>query len=207
MVAASLVYGLAHGLRWKSWTEGVVLMGAIKNDRVARYVEAIESPGFMDEVVQRMCGVDGEVRGLPQVCGELDLPYGKVLLWIFEDAGRYQAYLQACEVAGTLLAGEVVGIADTEPGMTDKGTVDSGEVANRKFRVDTRFRMAAAFAPRQFGKVESAAAGGVVGVDVGLIGVAADLLRLVVARSAETQPRVVEGHTLDNGDNVDNGDL
>lgn len=120
-------------------------MGAVINDRVARYLEFIERDGALDEIVQRMAGGMGECEGLPEICRALDVPYGRVLLWLMADEGRYKRYLQALEVQAHELVAETVRIAD---GVKN-------DVARDKLRVETRFRLAKHHASKLYGeKVE-----------------------------------------------------
>jgi hypothetical protein len=115
-------------------------MGALRNDRVARYLEKIAEPDCMEELVQRVAG--GEL--LPVVCAEWDVPYGRVMCWLMADADRFGAYMRALEMGSFFEVDEAKVIAD--------GSEDA------KLRVDVRFRRAKAFAPAVFG--ERVAGGG-----------------------------------------------
>ena len=125
-------------------------MGVIMKDRVARYLEMISperEAETLAELIQRMCGATGECEGLPGICRSLDVPYGKVLLWLMADEKRYGEYKRALEVQSHQLMSEAIGIVDAPPMVNDKGGVDSGDVGLRKLRTDTRFRMAKYHAP------------------------------------------------------------
>jgi hypothetical protein len=149
-------------------------MGAVMNDRVARTLELFErEEATLDEMAQRMGGAlvgnDGEVvyQGLPEICREWDVAYGKVLTWLMADERRYGIYQRCLEVQAHHLVGEVVGIADAPPVavLDDKGKPirdDDGEVvtvrnnvARDKLRVETRLRVAKHHASKLYGeKVE-----------------------------------------------------
>jgi hypothetical protein len=118
-------------------------MGAIMQDRVARYLERIERPDeTLDEIVQRMTGSAGSYEGLPAICRAWDVPYGKVIGWLMADAERYAVYDRALAFQAKALVSEAVEIADTEPAVTEKGGVDAADVAHRKLQIETRFRLA-----------------------------------------------------------------
>jgi hypothetical protein len=107
-------------------------MGAIMQDRVARYLERIERPDeTLDEIVQRMTGSAGSYEGLPAICRAWDVPYGKVIGWLMADAERYAVYDRALAFQAKALVSEAVGIAD-----------EGEDVARDKLRVETRFRLA-----------------------------------------------------------------
>lgn len=148
-------------------------MGAIMNDRIARTLEKFADEEWtLDEIAQRMGGavvVDGSpvYQGLPEICREWDVPYGRVLAWLMADAERYAVYQRCLEVQAHLLVSETVGIADAPPVgvLDDKGELlldKEGEpvlirndVARDKLRVETRFRVAKHHASKVYGdKVE-----------------------------------------------------
>lgn len=126
-------------------------MGAIMQDRIARTLEKFaDGQATLDEMAQRMGGalcVDGVpvYQGLPEICREWDVPYGRVLAWLMADADRYAVYQRALEVQAHLLVAETVSIAD-DP---------ENDVARDKLRVETRFRVAKHHASKVYGdKVE-----------------------------------------------------
>ena len=108
-------------------------MGAIMQDRMARYLERIERPDeTLDEIVQRMTGSAGSYEGLPAICRAWDVPYGKVIGWLMADAERYAVYDRALAFQAKALVSEAVEIADE----------GGDDVARDKLRVETRFRLA-----------------------------------------------------------------
>ena len=126
-------------------------MGAVTNDRLARYLEKVDStPGedgvsaadrTLEEMFHRMTGTLGECEALPAICKAWDVPYGKVLTWLMADAGRYEVYQRALEVQAHLLVSEAVDIADST----------ENDVARDKLRVETRFRVAKHHASKVYG--------------------------------------------------------
>lgn len=126
-------------------------MGAVMQDRIARTLEKFaDEERTLDEMAQRMGGavvMDGEpvYQGLPEICRDWDVPYGRVLAWLMADADRYAVYQRCLEVQAHLLVAETVGIAD-DP---------ENDVARDKLRVETRFRVAKHHASKVYGdKVE-----------------------------------------------------
>lgn len=113
-------------------------VGKVMQDRQARLLERLaDADATLDEMFQRMTGAmlgqDGEpvYEGLPAICREWDVSYGRVMTWLMADAERYAVYNRALAVQAKALVAETVGIAD------------SGEdVARDKLRVETRFRVA-----------------------------------------------------------------
>lgn len=149
------------------------LVGAVIQDRIARTLEKFDRESeTLDEIAQRMGGavvVDGEpqYQGLPAICREWDVPYGKVLSWLMADADRYAVYQRCLEMQAHLLVGETVAIADApavavvdaagKPVLDEDGEpiVTRNEVARDKLRVETRFRVAKHHASKVYGdKVE-----------------------------------------------------
>jgi len=125
-------------------------VGAVMQDRIARFTDFIGRADALDEIVQRMCGVAGPCEGLPEICRSMDLPYGKVLLWLMADQMRYAEYEKALEIQSHELVAQVLDIVDREPMLTDKGGVDGGEVTLRRLQVDSRFKLAGFHAPKKY---------------------------------------------------------
>lgn len=123
-------------------------MGAIIADRQARLLAKLaDEASMLDEMFQRMTGAlyDPEgarfYEGLPAICQDWDVPYGRVMTWLMADAERYAVYSRALEVQAHALVAETVEIADD--------TVN--DVARDKLRVETRFRVAKHHAAKVYG--------------------------------------------------------
>jgi len=126
------------------------VMGELKNDRIARYLEKIHpdmADWTLEELFQRMA--DGET--LYEVCSAWDVPTGRVLTWLMADEKRHAMYLRALEVAAHGLVAEAVGIADEPANVLASGATDAGAVAHAKLRIETRFRVAQAHAKQMYG--------------------------------------------------------
>jgi len=119
-------------------------------DRVARFVERTSPENearTLDEMFQRMTSLPSGVvgmqpEGLPAICADWDVPYGRVLAWLMADAARYGVYEKALEVASHALVAETIGIADS----------DSPSTQRDRLRVETRFRVAKHHAPDRYGE-------------------------------------------------------
>lgn len=136
-------------------------MGEITNDRIMRFLERTrpESEGAtLDEIAQRMggamVGADGEpiFQGLPEICAEWDVPYGKVIAWLMVDAERYGVYQRGLEAQAHMLVSQTIGIVDEKPGVTERGGYDPADIAWRKMRVEQRMRVAKHHAPKVYGE-------------------------------------------------------
>lgn len=133
-------------------------MNEIRADRVARFLEKTSPENeavTLDEMCQRMTGATGESETLPEIAKAWDIPYGKLMTWLMADVDRYTMYQRALEIQAHALVAETVDIADAEPAMTERGGVDAADVANRKLKIETRFRIAKHHASKVYGeKVE-----------------------------------------------------
>lgn len=86
----------------------------------------------MEELVLRIS--TGE--NFDAICRALDVPRTKLLVWLQADEGRWALYLKAHEARSHHLVSETIGIADGE-----------GDAADKKVKIDTRFRYAKHHAP------------------------------------------------------------
>ncbi len=94
-------------------------------------------PGLLEELCLRLA--DGEtVRELAEAWG---VPCGRVQAWVMADEGRYTAYCRAQETYAHTLMSEVVAIAD-----------EGKNLGRDKLRIETRFRVAAAWAKGRYGE-------------------------------------------------------
>lgn len=156
-------------------------MGALKQDRIARWVEAIEADGdgVLSELGQRIA--DGAL--LPEICRQKEWPYGKVLMWLMADADRYSVYLRALEVSGHMLVAESLPLAD--------GVEESKDaIAKAKLQIDTRLKIASKhsklYADKQDVNVNQA-------VRVEIVQFTeADVIRVAQAKAAQALPVVRE---------------
>lgn len=120
-------------------------------DRQARFLEKIANPDEMlNEMVQRMCGIEGQYEGLPAICRAWDVPYGRVMAWLMADVERYAVYDRALAMQAKALVSETVTLAD-----------DGEDTARDKLRIDTRFRMASFHDRSTYGADKSGGTGGV----------------------------------------------
>lgn len=135
-------------------------MGAVMQDRVARYVEMIERPDTLETLSQRVA----EEGSLADICRSLDVPHGRVLAWLMADPARYGVYQRALEIYAHEKVSEAIPIADAPPTplLDEKGRVMldahdrpvmvQADTARDKLRVETRFRFAKHHAPAVYGE-------------------------------------------------------
>lgn len=176
-------------------------MGAIKNDRVARFLEKLSVPEeTLSELLLRMC--DGE--GFYEICKLWDVPSGRVMEWLMADAGRFDRYQKALMVQREVLAERAVMEADRSVEISDGVEEDKVAIAKAALRVrarkevaELRVGLAGVMAPERYSRRLVSDGGVVGGVDVGLLGLARDLLKVVVEGS-EKREKVVEGVVIDN---------
>lgn len=174
-------------------------MGAVMADRQARFLEKIAKPDeMMDEMLQRMCGIEGAYEGLPAICRAWDVPYGRVMNWLMADVERYALYQRGLEVQAKALVSEAVEIADNaatpvidpttgKPMLDDKGKVVLVEtdVQRDKLRVDTRFRVAKHHDNKVYGeKVEHT-------------GMTAPVFNVVIQGALPAVPGVIQGAVIE----------
>ena len=127
----------------------------VKADRVARYAALIEAEAAtLEEMAQRVA----EGEGLPAICKDWDIPYGRFSAWLAADPARNDVYEGALRLYTDAMAFEARDIADrTELGQTTRegpeGTVTTSEdmLGHRKLRVDTRLRLMAKWHRARYG--------------------------------------------------------
>lgn len=129
-----------------------------------------DDPTLFDAVLARMQGAmteaeDGAAR-LPsavEVCREMGLSYGALLIWVNADAGRAHRLMDALSVRAMLMGEELVGIADAPPAplldADGKPVLDADgrvvvvrpDTRRDKLRIGTRQWLAERWAPGVFG--------------------------------------------------------
>lgn len=146
------------------------VVGAVMQDRVARYVELIERPDTLEVISQRVA----DEGSLALICKSLDVPHGRVLAWLMADAARYAVYLRALEVYAHEKVSETIAIADEqkEAVRKDGGTYDP-DVARDALRINTRFRAAKHHAPGLYAEKVEVKHSGVITMSHALQGIAA----------------------------------
>ena len=122
---------------------------------------------FTQAKADNICAGLREGKSLRAICRELELNHAMVLDWVKEWPEFGDQYARAREVGYTLLAEELVEIADEEnvtvrrpPGAPRKGdesedevevVFDSTAVARNRLRVDTRKWMLSKMLPKVYG--------------------------------------------------------
>lgn len=71
--------------------------------------------------------------------------------WMNADKGLAAEYARAREDLQELMASDVLEIADSPPMLTEHGSVDSGSVADKRLRIDSRKWLLSKLAPKKWG--------------------------------------------------------
>lgn len=89
---------------------------------------------------------------LAQICRDPHMPERTVVYdWIKEDKDIAQQIAHARDVGFDAIAESCLGIADTPSPSMDNGATDSGDVAHRKLRIETRLKLLAKWDPKRYG--------------------------------------------------------
>lgn len=81
--------------------------------------------------------------------------------WVVDDVeGFHHQYARAREIGLENMADEIIDIADAEPGALVTGATDSGDVANKRLRVDSRRWYLSKMAPKKYGDKQTVEHGG-----------------------------------------------
>jgi hypothetical protein len=73
------------------------------------------------------------------------------MLWVSEDAALAEQYARAYKASCDIMADELLDIVDAEPERTQHGTIDGGDVANKRLRSDTRKWLLSKRRPSEYG--------------------------------------------------------
>lgn len=73
------------------------------------------------------------------------------LLWVSEDAVLADQYARAYKASCDIMADELLEIVDAEPERTQHGTIDGGDVANKRLRSDARKWLLSKRRPSEYG--------------------------------------------------------
>lgn len=89
---------------------------------------------------------------LNKACAEIGGIGPRIVLdWVRDDPAISSQYARAREVGYLLLADELLTVADERAPLTEGGSTDSGYVADKRLRVDTRKWMLAKMLPKLYG--------------------------------------------------------
>lgn len=127
--------------------------GARKPGRPSAYTEAIAK-----KILARLAA--GE--SLRSICSGDGMPNRETVhRWVVDDVcGFYGHYARAREIGLENMADEIIDIADAEPGSLVTGATDSGDVANKRLRVDSRRWYLSKMAPKKYGDKQTVEHGG-----------------------------------------------
>lgn len=111
---------------------------------------------YTPEIAAYVCAQIADGNSLRKICREDGVP---ALTTIFEWLGSKpefaEQYARAKEAQADAMAEDMLDIADMPPAIGEKGTVDSGDVAHMRLRIDTRKWIASKLKPKKYGdKIE-----------------------------------------------------
>jgi hypothetical protein len=127
-------------------------MGAIMNDRIARFLEMIDpenEASTLEMICQRLC--DGET--IDDICGSLDLAPGRVMSWLTDTEERKGRFKRALEVSALIETQKALRIVDEAVPVLEHGGMDSAAVSDKKLRAEMRLKVAKHNAREYFGDV------------------------------------------------------
>jgi hypothetical protein len=101
------------------------------------------------EVLGLLATSSSSVRKACQTAG---VPDPTFLLWVSEDAALAEQYARAYKASCDIMADELLDIVDAEPERTQHGTIDGGDVANKRLRSDTRKWLLSKRRPSEYGE-------------------------------------------------------
>lgn len=132
--------GVSDGTGREAARGAIMPLMQSQSKKVRRLGEVCADPMTLDVVCERVA--EGEsVRELAQ---RWDVPAGRLWGWLREDAARWAQYMAAKQQWALGLAEEIVGIADHESEQTGRD----------RLRIETRWKLAGAFAPEIFSRME-----------------------------------------------------
>ena len=89
---------------------------------------------------------------LTRACKTVNITPAAFLQWAEKDEELDKQYARAREACIEKMADDVLEISDEEPAVDSFGKIDSGDVQNRKLRVDTRKWLLSKLAPKKYGE-------------------------------------------------------
>ena len=119
----------------------------VKRERLRRFGELV-APENEEQTLLALEERISRGMGFDAICRELDQPRTRFLVWLQADEERWSFFLKAHEARAINYVSEAMGIADGE-----------GDAADKKLRVETRFRYAKHHAPGLYGGDEGGAKG------------------------------------------------
>lgn len=85
------------------------------------------------------------------MCKEVGISQSHFYDLLTKDEALAEKYARAREAQADYLADEILSIVDEPPKRTPSGTVDSGDVADKRLRMDARKWHAGKLAPKKYG--------------------------------------------------------
>lgn len=108
---------------------------------------------YSEEIIDAICSKLSKGIPLAAICREEGMPGVQTVMdWQSSKPGVSVAIARAREIGEDVIAIECLEIADKKPGISPTtGGVDSGDVQNRKLRIETRLKLLAKWNPKKWG--------------------------------------------------------
>lgn len=111
---------------------------------------------YTPEIAAYICAQIADGNSLRKICREDGVPsLTTIFEWLGSKPEFAEQYARAKEAQADAMAEDMLDIADMPPAIGEKGTVDSGDVAHMRLRIDTRKWIASKLKPKKYGdKIE-----------------------------------------------------
>lgn len=111
---------------------------------------------YTPEIAAHICAQIADGNSLRKICREEGVPsLTTIFEWLAAKPEFAEQYARAKEAQADAMAEDMLDIADMPPAIGEKGTVDSGDVAHMRLRIDTRKWIASKLKPKKYGdKIE-----------------------------------------------------
>lgn len=111
---------------------------------------------YSQEIASSICAQIADGHSLRKISREEGMPSMTTIFdWLGTKPEFAEQYARAKEAQADALAEDMLDIADMPPSIGEKGTVDAGDVAHMRLRIDTRKWIASKLKPKKYGdKIE-----------------------------------------------------
>ncbi len=111
---------------------------------------------YSPEVAARICAGIADGHSLRKLCREDNIPsLATIFEWLASKPEFAEQYARAKDAQADAMAEDMLDIADIPPSMSADGKIDSGDVADKRLRIDTRKWIASKLKPKKYGdKIE-----------------------------------------------------
>lgn len=111
---------------------------------------------YTPEMAALVCAGIADGHSLRKICRDEGMPaLSTIFYWLGTIPEFSVQYARAKDSQADAMEEDMLDIADTPPAMTADGKIDSGDVADKRLRIDTRKWIASKLKPKKYGdKIE-----------------------------------------------------